>query len=719
MHAGSGPAADVEGLKSALEKLKAGDQRICALLPDEAIEPARQILSGSDKGEVTLDTVAALLAGLPNLVDPSAGVSTVNIDVSTFFKVVSAVCFLEEAWEAGQAAEAVDPLFEQILFQMIFWKASLANDMLLTAALSAHRPDLVGDAATMGKGSALLDRMVEVAHARYAAAVLRRAGALATDTMLLRRVLRYLDISVRPEEARLAAALVFAASGDGNDCLAAANKALRALDVKGARTVLQQCARILDKDRYEQASANFKKMEGAARQARDTARRTDVEGRILHGNALLDVGRQVEGERVLNALRDAGEQDSRIATPLALGHLRRGDYSASVDTLAALADDKWDRNAANALATAATMVLVREVLIAANSDGSKGIVALLDAKAFWLAAVIAQVERFDPAVADYMAILRDGVKALLSEEGASRWSKAGVATRERLEQHRKKLGTDANWGRIGILAALFANRDKESAALLSGAVAALDEDDDLVASGLSLNVLVELFSSGTVSDGTAKRVKAFTRNTDPQALLAAAQYAAARAKKDGKGMASAAALLGSTVEGMRPSSHRVAAMNNLAVALADGGDLEAATKVLDAAASVALDDNDRLLSQINGLAVLHKAGSLPPGAIDFLMSVASADQPSDVVRMVASRLLLKNRKLVPGLKIGAVEQVLTESEQHLSERGFYAPEMNAAVMANVNFSPMASEEIGGKVSATFGVTADVTLFLWYSPEEAR
>jgi len=710
-------APGVSDVTDLLSKVPAQEGGFCSLMPEGWEATAGRIWTGSETGELPLAAVAGLLNGLPQVEDPNWGTSTVSIDVTTFLRIVSAACLVEPHWLAGEQKEVLDPLFERVTFHALFWKRNLSNDLLVQSIFASERPDLAKDAPAIAEAAEAVKRIEEAAQGAYAKAALRlAAGKLPGDTMLLRRIAKFFDLRSDVKATRLMSRVVFEATGDGTDCAVAVNRALRALDVKSASALKPKCIKLLASDVAADWDKNFETMLKAARLATELSDRSDADGRIRYAHALLDLGRTEEGEAMLSKLSESGEQDSRICTPLALAAMRRGEYATGVDTLSALADEHWDRSTANALAAASCLVVLKEILVAAGFNGAAGAKDVIDTRGEWLRLVMARVERYDPALADYMEIIVDAVRVMVTESAETRWRRTGELSRDRLLAHKSKHGTDPNWGRLAVISALFANQDRKTVSFLADGLAALEKDDDLVPSALAVSVMVDLFSSGDVSKATASKVLGFKRSQEPLGLLAAAQYVASRKRKDKVGMDAAANSLAKAAEQIKAGSNKVAAMNNLAVLLAENGRAEEAVEVLGAAANVALNDDDRLLVQVNRLAIAREAGELPPGGVDFLMSVASSDQPSDVVKMVSARLLLRSRKQVPGLKLGAIAQVLSESEARLRERGFYAPEMRAAVMAQVNFTPQAEEKFGGKVVATFGVTADVTLFLWFEPE---
>jgi hypothetical protein len=94
------------------------------------------------------------------------------------------------------------------------------------------------------------------------------------------------------------------------------------------------------------------------------------------------------------------------------------------------------------------------------------------------------------------------------------------------------------------------------------------------------------------------------------------------------------------------------------------------------------------------------------------MSVASGSS-STLARYVASRILLKNKASVPGLKVQAVEAASNDAFGELNARGLFDPELRMAVQADVNLAVAPIRKYGGDVDVEFRVTLDAVLYQWY------
>ena len=528
---------------------------------------------------------------------------------------------------------------------------------------------------------------------------------------------------VRGTFAALAALMISMAAGataaqvPGNlpPCAAGVTEAFRSSDVKLARKLARQCKKQLAGAELASATAAWKRMDKAAGVAARTRDRSDNTSRIDYANALIDLGEFEEGEQLLEQLLADGVQQSGVAAPLSVRLVARGDYANAVDAVAALPEEQFDRNAALALAGAAGVLLLDEIL-KRQGEGGAAVSRVLDSRGSWFNMVLAQAGSQAPEVAGYLKIVFDAAGAGAGAEGEDGWLMAGRALRAGLVKHRKKLGTDNTWGKLAVLSILFDNRSEDACQVLTDGVKALDSDDPLYPVALSLGVAVEVFKNGKVAGKTRKQVVK-SRDPAPLSVLAAARYLEGVQRDDSAAMGEGSRALREAVDKLTPSRFKVAAINNLSIALARAGKGEEALKLLEEAHDLADDPDDRFLLQVNALAITAQAnGVLSKGNADFLMSIASANEPSHLVRLVATRLLLKFKSSVAGLKAGSLQELEKECLAGLTERGLCDLKLQAAVQGGLDFALGPENVGGGKVDVDFIVDADVILFLWYEAD---
>jgi len=498
-------------------------------------------------------------------------------------------------------------------------------------------------------------------------------------------------------------------------CAAGVADAYRNQDVKLARKLVSQCKKQLSGSELKAAKAAWKRLDKAAGIASRNASGSDTASRIDYANALIDLGDFERGDQLLEQLLAAGVQNSRVAAPLSVRLVAKGDYANAVDAVAALPEGSFDRNAARALAGAAGVLLLDEVQ-KSQQGGSDAVKKVLDSRRNWFNMVIGQAGAKAPKVAGFLKIVFDAAEAAAGSEGQSGWRKAGQALRQGLMRHKKKLKTDNTWGKLAVLSILFDNRAEDASGMLAEGIKALDKDDPLYPVALSLGVAVEVFKNGSVSRKTQKKIRRFG-GPAPASVLAAARYLEGAAKGDAPAMEEGSGALKEAVDKLQPSRFKVAAMNNLAIALARTDRGEEGIKLLEEAHDLSDDPDDRFLIQVNALAITaHANGVLSKGNADFLMSIASSPEPSHLVRLVATRLLLKFKASVAGLKAGSLQEVEKECLAGLTDRGLCDLGLRAAVQGGLDFA-LGPENVGaGKVDVDFIVDADVILFLWFEAD---
>lgn len=710
-------AGDYDDLKAALEKQSVDAGPFCGYLPQEAGPIIREIFTGSQAGDVSLPAIAAFMEGLPQVEDTATNRQTTNIDVGVYLKIGATLCFMEEGWNNKAEPAVIDPIYERLLYYMLLWRIALPEHMVVQYVLQTWQPELLKDPKAVEEGIGRAAALSEKAARTYAAAALRMLKSAREDHLFLRRVRHYLDMRRDYGAASIAGEMAAEKTKDGSDCLLAARLAYRGLNIARGDKLAARCSKRVEKKHRETSLDALKKVKNAARKARKLEGKKDSKSRQEYVNALLDMGRSDEGFELLVTMWDEGMRDAPVAVPLSMQLVSRAAFVQAVDAVAAVPEEQWDINAAHALAGAAGMMLMHEILQSAAA-GADGIVKVLEQRKPWFSAVVAKVATYDKPCASYLDMVFSAALKSVSADQA-RWKVIGDYLRDRLAEHEEEHKLDVTWGRLAVLSTLFANRGVDAEAVLQKARKALGEDDDLYPVSIGLSIVVELLNKNRVSDSAARAAKGFKDSFAPLSTLGASLFLSGNKSNDVARTGDGVKLLRQAVEKLPPGKNRIAAMNNLAVALAYLGEPQNAVEIINAAYAQALSQDDKTLLQLNGLSVLSAEGGLSPQNSEFLMSITSAEGPSDLARLIAARLLLRHNKSISGLKTAALEQAQKESLEELDRRGLYDLDLRAAVQGGLNFSISPVANLGGSVDVDFKVSADVTLYMWFEPGESQ
>ena len=708
-------ASDLDTLRTSLDKQSVDAGPFCGYLPMEAGPIIREISTGSQTGEASFPSIAAFVEGLPRIEDSTSGGQSTNIDIGVYLKIGCSVCFLEEAWNGKLERAAVDPLFERLLYYLLVWRIALPEHMVVNYVLQTYRPELLADPKVVEDGISRAAAFNEKAARTYAAAALRLLDSHKDDHLYLRRVRHFLDMRRDYMGASVAGEMVAEKTKVGADCLLAARLSYRGLAIKKGDTIAKRCKTRVEKKYRKTTLESLRKIKKAAQTAQKLEKKTDKKSRQKYVNALLDMGRSDEGFELLVKMWDEGMRDAAVAIPLSLQLVAKAAYVQAVDVVAAVPDDQWDVNAAHALGGAAGMLMMHEILQSAGA-GADGVRKVLEQRKPWFSAVVNKVSKDDKPCANYMSMVFDAaLRSVKAEE--SRWKVIGDYFREELGKHEEQFKVDAIWGRLTVLGTLFSNKDSEAKMRLEKARKALGEDEELYPVSLSLSIVVDLLNDKVVSEASAKAASRFKNSFGPLSALGAALFLSGNKANDAALTGKGVKLLKTAVEKLPPGKHRIAALNNLAVAMAYLGEAQPALDLIGVAHAQALSQDDKTLLQLNGLSIVVAGSGLNEENSAFLMSVTSAEGPSALAKLIAARLLLRNKKAISGLKTAALEQVQKESLEELEGRGLYDLDMRAAVQGGLNFSIAPVANLGGAVDVDFKVSADVTMYLWYEPSD--